>query len=219
MVDFGEGHRGPTPPLLWNICKRFIRKKLKWTFKNHFREFWGPSFKNFIASSQLGPLFQKFLDQSLSLVLLWHLCRDANSRAFCRRLTHFWLISCSPAFYRNLPHYSIIIDNIGDIRRYEARQCELFNSQHNKSFSPKKISHILNFRGWHPCLWATIQGYTTLSNGTSLLAIAGQWVLYLVYFEWTPILKHTCCKHMLLIAGVNLQSQPEQIETIQKHNK
>ena len=137
------------------------------------------------------------------------------SRILQETYTFFIDLSLS-RILRNLPHYSIIIDNIGDMMRGNVNSLTVDTI---KVLAQKKISHILNFRGWHLYLWATVQGYTTLSNGTSLLAIAGQWVLCLVYFEWTPILKYTCCKHMLLIAGVNLHSQPEQIETIQKHNK
>ena len=41
---FRGGARGPGPPFLWNIWKRFIRKWLKWAFKSHFKGFWAPSF-------------------------------------------------------------------------------------------------------------------------------------------------------------------------------
>ena len=73
VADFGEGPRGlpplppsPLPPLLlWNICKRFTRKRLKWAFKSHFKGFWAPLFLKFYKLLLLGLLFKKFLDPPL----------------------------------------------------------------------------------------------------------------------------------------------------------
>ena len=62
---FWGGAQGPPPILLWNICKRFTRKRLKWAFKSHFKGFWAPLFLKFYKLLLLGLLFKKFLDPPL----------------------------------------------------------------------------------------------------------------------------------------------------------
>ena len=77
----------------------------------------------------------------LSKVCTCTYCRDSNSPAFCGKLTctHFHLISHSPAFYKNLLHYCIVMGNIGDMMQGDVNTL-MVNTI--KVLAPKSLPHF-----------------------------------------------------------------------------